>query len=204
MTGRDKAGDQKIQQKGTTRDALVVRRGGRASGHAAIAQKRRVNAKGWTAKKRAAFLGVLKNSCNVREAARSVNMSECGAYDLRRRDPAFAAEWKEALEQGYAELEMLLLRQSIYGSETTETVDDGKEDGAVKTKKVHSYPHGIAFRLLMMHKATVDEYRQQKGIERPGSDAVKAEIQERLAIIRERKRPGSKIAQSDDEDGCDA
>lgn len=192
-------GNSRNEQSGGSRAnrELRVQRGGRASGRPAMVQKRKVSHKGWTAKKRAAFLDVLKGSCNVREAARIVAMSEGSAYDLRRRDPAFAAEWKEALEQGYAELEMLLLRQSIYGAEMVEIVDDGKNDGGVKTKKVHSYPHAIALRLLLAHRETVNEYRNERGIDRPGSENVRAEIQDRLAEIRARKQARNSDFQGD-------
>ena len=149
-------------------------------------QLRRPHRDGWTAKAKKEFLNVLKATCNVQEAVRSVGMSSAGVYYQRQHDPAFAAGWAEALEQGYAELEMHLLRQSIFGCETTEIVDDGKDDGARKTKTVHSYPHLIAFRLLLAHKSAVQEYRQERGIERPGGDAIRAEIQEKLAHVRHR------------------
>tara|TARA_R110000782_G_scaffold117364_4_gene207696 strand:- start:9470 stop:10090 length:621 start_codon:yes stop_codon:yes gene_type:complete len=151
-----------------------------------VPQRVRTPRTGWTIKKRAAFLQVLKESCNVSEAARSVDLTVSGAYDVRRRDAAFAAQWQEALEQGYAELEMLLLRQSIHGSETTETIDDGTPNGAKRTKTVHSYPHATALRLMLAHKGAVDAYRQEQGIDRPGSEAVRAEIARRLAETRAR------------------
>lgn len=165
-------------------------------------QLRRPHRDGWTAKNKKRFLEVLKATCNVQEATRSVGLSNAGVYYQRQHDPAFAAGWAEALEQGYAELEMHLLRQSIFGSETTETVDDGKEGGVVKTKKVHSYPHAIALRLMLAHKDSVESYRDAQGIERPGSEAIRAEIQERLAQVRERSG-GSGMA-DDGPDGFDA
>lgn len=109
---------------------------------------------GWTTRKMARFLTALRATSNVTEAARAVKMDVSGAYGLRKKDATFAAGWAEALEQGYAELEMLLLRQSIHGSETTEMVDDGNEEGRKRTKTVHSYPHSMALRLLMAHKGT--------------------------------------------------
>ncbi|OYW87047.1 MAG: hypothetical protein B7Z20_06010 [Sphingobium sp. 32-64-5] len=148
-------------------------------------QRRRPQRNGWTAKRRAQFLDVLQASCNVTEAARSVGMVPVSAYQLRRRDPAFAVQWAEALEQGYAELEMLLLRQSIHGSETTETLEDGKGEGARRTKTVHSFPHAIALRLLLAHKETVDMFRQERGIDRPGSEEVRSEIRRRMAAMHQ-------------------
>lgn len=152
---------------------------------------RKARRDGWTMKRRARFLEVLRESCNVREAVRAAGMSDVSVYGLRKRDPAFAAEWAEALEQGYAELEMALLRQAIHGSETTETVDDGGKTGARRTKTVHSYPHAMALRLLLAHRAQVSAYRDAQGIAREGGEAVRDEIQRRIAETRERMRGGA-------------
>ena len=153
------------------------------------AQRRRQRKRSWSIKRRARFLDALKATCNVQESCREVGMSMSGAYDLRKRDAAFAAEWAEALEQGYSELEMLLLRQSIHGSKTTETVEEGGETGRKRTKTVHSYPHAAALRLLFAHKGAVDAFRSEKGIDRPGSDAVRDEIQRRIEAVRGRQGP---------------
>lgn len=147
--------------------------------------RRKTRHDGWTQEKRALFLDELKAGCNVREAVRAAGMSDVSAYGLRKRDPAFAAEWAEALEQGYAELEMALLRQAIHGSATTETVEDGAS-GARRTRTVHSYPHAMALRLLLAHRAQVAAYRDAQGIDRCGTEAVRAEIQQRLAETRAR------------------
>lgn len=125
-------------------------------------------------------------------------MGMSGAYDLRRRDPAFGAEWNEALEQGYAELEMLLLRQSIHGSETTETLDDEGGGGRKRVKTVHSYPHAIALRLLFAHKGAVDAFRSERGIDRPGSEDVRAEIQRRIEALRSPPPDGVGVHGDDD------
>lgn len=140
----------------------------------------------WTDKKMAKFLDVLRVTSNVTEAARAVKMDISGAYALRKRDATFAAGWAEALEQGYAELEMLLLRQSIHGSERTEQVDDGIEGGKKRTKTVHSYPHAMAIRLLMAHRGAVAAYRAEQGIDRPGNDTLHAEIHAKIALVRAR------------------
>lgn len=150
------------------------------------AQKRRMPRVGWTMKRRALFLEALSESCNVLEACRAAGISKNNAYALRRRDPSFADEWAQALEQGYAELEMMLLRQSIFGSTTTETVEDGTETGRARIKTVHSYPHTTALRLLLAHRRGVEAFRDSQGIERPGSAAVREDIMRRIEEVRER------------------
>lgn len=149
-------------------------------------QRRKQKRTRWTAKRKAQFIEELQASCNVMEAARRVGVHPGQIYAYRRRDAAFAAQWAEALEQGYAELEMLLLRQSIHGAESIETVEDGKDEGARRTKRVHSFPHAVALRLLLAHKDTVHAYRREKlgtGDE-PGGADVRSEIQRRIAAMR--------------------
>ena len=88
-------------------------RGGDDTTHEAPAQVRQTRKDGWSAQRQAQFLEALEDSFNVAQAARDVGMSVQSAYKLRQRDPGFAQGWAEALERGYAELEMLLLRRSV-------------------------------------------------------------------------------------------
>jgi len=184
-TGSNHAAEQETSDgRGQDGRELKLSRGRGADGAPPQPQRRRTPRHGWTGRRRARFLETLKATCNVKEACRVVGMGMSGAYELRKRDAAFAAEWAEALEQGYAELEMLLLRQSIHGSETTETIDEGGGTGRRRTKTVHSYPHAIAVRLLFAHKGAVDAFRSERGIDRPGGDAVRDEIQRRIEAMR--------------------
>lgn len=180
MVRRDKQGD--VPASGLT---LATATNGERNGKA---QKRRARRDGWTMERRARFLEALSESCNVAEACRAAGLNKRNAYALRRRDPAFAAEWAEALEQGYAELEMMLLHQAIFGSTTTETIDDGAETGRARVKTVHSYPHTTALRLLLAHRTGVAAFRDSQGIERPGSAAVREDIMRRIEEVRERLR----------------
>lgn len=183
MAGKGDTEPKKAATKRTGMKLWVQQRG---PGEPARAQMYRPRRASWDARKMGKFLDVLRATSNVTEACRAVKMDISGAYSLRKKDPAFAAGWAEALEQGYAELEMLLLRQSIHGTETTELVDDGNADGRKKTRTVHSYPHGMAIRLLMAHKGAVEAYRAEQGIDRPGSDTLHAEIHAKIALIRAR------------------
>jgi len=64
---------------------------------------------GWTPEKREAFFDLLMTSCNVTKSCAAVGMSTRGAYQLRRRDPAFAAQWDAALQAGYDRIELSLI-----------------------------------------------------------------------------------------------
>ena len=53
---------------------------------------------GWTPERREQFLDLLANGADVRLACARVALSREGAYRLRQRDPAFAREWRAALQ----------------------------------------------------------------------------------------------------------
>lgn len=146
---------------------------------------------GWTEGDKVAFFEALRNTSNVSEAARTIGKTSASAYDLKNRDPAFARTWMESLEQGYCELELLLLRHALHGSERVEVSEgeatrDGDAGEFRKTRTVHSYPYGMAMRLLLAHRSSVDAFRAAQGIDRPGSEEVRQEIYARLAMTRKR------------------
>src|SRR3546814_7610629 len=92
------------------------------------------------------FLETLAQTCNVSEAARVVGRNLSTVYYLKRRDPAFARAWKQALSIGHEELRALMLRQALFGTEDEEIVLDG--DGAVKSRK-RSEEHTSELQSLM-------------------------------------------------------
>ena len=59
------------------------------------------------------FLDHLAASCNVTHAAQEAGFSREAYYARRRRDPAFAERWQDALAQGYARLEAALVKAAI-------------------------------------------------------------------------------------------
>lgn len=71
-----------------------------------------LSAKYWTAESEAAFLDHLAASANVTRAAARAGFSKVTVYNKRRSDPGFATRWQAALEQGYARLEMMLVRSA--------------------------------------------------------------------------------------------
>lgn len=162
-------------------------RGGDDTTHEAPAQVRQTRKDGWSAQRQAQFLEALEDSFNVAQAARDVGMSVQSAYKLRQRDPGFAQGWAEALERGYAELEMLLLRQALYGTEQVETIDPG-DGGPQRVKRVTHYPHGMAIRLLFAHHASVAAVRAARGGERPDVEGLRTEIQRRIAQMKARTK----------------
>lgn len=55
------------------------------------------------------FLAELVETSNVSASAEKAKISTSRAYKVRREDPAFAAQWRAALCEGYENLEMELL-----------------------------------------------------------------------------------------------
>ena len=127
----------------------------------------------WNARRRQIFIDALMVSANVNFSARKAGMSFGSAYKLKARDPAFAQAWREALEVGFSEVEMALIRQSVEGSERTETVRDGK-DGTiryVKTVRSSSACAAVMLRLLLAHRAEVMAWRAMREGMEPEGDA---------------------------------
>ena len=67
---------------------------------------------GFGAKRQKAFLSALAASCNVKAAAAASGVCRKTVYVRRRADAAFRAAWFEALDEGYARLELLLLKRA--------------------------------------------------------------------------------------------
>lgn len=73
---------------------------------------------GWTPARQVGFLETLADTCNVREAAASVGMTETSAYRLRRRADAagFDAAWTAAVERGLERLTAIAIDRAVTGT----------------------------------------------------------------------------------------
>jgi hypothetical protein len=134
------------------RPARVVQR--QAAGDGVRTQVRKARRDAWSKAVRARFLAELAETCNVSEAARTVGKSRQAAYGLKQRDAEFARGWDAAIEQGYGEIEAMLIRLALQGCESEEIIADG--EGAVKTRKVKRAPNpSLGLQLLKLHAAQV-------------------------------------------------
>ncbi len=68
--------------------------------------------KSMTEESEARFFDALGASCNVTWSAEAAGFCKNTVYRRRRLDGAFAARWQAALEQGYARIEMALVRRA--------------------------------------------------------------------------------------------
>lgn len=173
-----------------------------ATGGRAPPRRRRIGRPaGWTGDKRKLFLAMLGTCLNVRRAAGAVGLSCSAAYQLKRRDPDFARGWAEALDEGYANLELEMLRQAIEGWERTETTRETPDGPIRHVKIIHSYPHNVAMRLLQAHREEVLAFRHAEAERREDED-VGARVRAHMDMVR-----GRLIAQGivqDDEEAMDA
>ncbi|MBO9525239.1 MAG: hypothetical protein J7517_03785 [Sphingobium yanoikuyae] len=158
-----------------------------AAGDGVRTQLRQVRRDGWAQTDRALFLAELAETCNVSEAARTVGKSRQAAYGLKQRDADFARDWDAAIEQGYGEIEAMLIRLALHGCESEEIIEDG--EGAVKTRKVKRAPNpSLGLQLLKLHAAQVAARRAARGdATGPGSPAAIASVERVLAEIRRRR-----------------
>ncbi len=115
-----------------------------------------------------AFLLVLAQTSNVSAAASAAGVQPSYPYKVKRDDNTFAQAWREALCEGYDNLELELLHRLRFG----ETKDgDAKFDNA------------NALRLLTQHRETVA--RQRAIRENADVAQVRASIHAKLLELRD-------------------
>ncbi|MBV9932074.1 MAG: hypothetical protein JO013_14180 [Alphaproteobacteria bacterium] len=146
-----------------------------------MAEKRQT-ASGWTAAKRAAFLETLATTCCVQRAAEAAGVQTSTAYSRKLRDPAFAADWEEAIAIGYAQVEERLILDAMGRAAN----DDG--DAAGGGARMDKYEREQALNLLKWHRAeAVLRPRSRSGAGKlAADDETDAAILVRLAIVRKR------------------
>lgn len=153
------------------------------------ARARRVRHDGWTPERRTVFLETLAATCSMTESARRAGKALSGVYQLRDRDPEFAAQMAKAFERSTLALEAILLERVVNGVEKP-IVSGGK---VVMT--VRQYSDRMAMYLLSARKPEVygrlRETRERLRDDTARGDALGeamrelAEISERLAAHEE-------------------
>ena len=77
------------------------------------------------------FIEVVRTTCNVSEATRSIGMARRSLYDARDRDTEFAQLWDEAVEEATDALEREAWRRAVEGWDEP-VFYQGKAVGAVR------------------------------------------------------------------------
>jgi hypothetical protein len=130
----------------------------------------------WTERKREAFLAELTFTSNITRSAQSVNLSEKGAYKLRRSDPVFRAAWASALSEGYARLEHMMLERAMNAFSDGEVaeIDPAR-------KRMEEYSNKLAMALLAAHRSSV-----RGETVRPATPATPAKPVDKRAALKAR------------------
>lgn len=141
---------------------------------------------GWTKARREQFLDHLAATAHVGEAAEAVGMTTTGAYMLRRRDAAFAEQWRAAILCGYDRIEAALIRKAL-GMSHAPVVDSaatGTEPGPGEIDV------NIATHLLARHRATVQNTGRKVAATalRATRDATAATLLRKLEAVEKRIR----------------
>lgn len=140
-----------------------------------------------TPKKQAAFLDALRAGLSVSHAARLSGFARRTWYDHRAADPAFAAAWDDASEEGADRLEDEAVRRAVEGVRTEKTVtSQGRalrdEAGALVKDVTIDYSDTLLIFLLKGR-------RPQKYAERHKVDHTVAVRKEAEAIAAEIGKP---------------
>ena len=156
----------------------------------AVATKARVRGTGkvrpktpvkWSLARERRFLAQLAQSGNVAASVRASGLSDTSVYRRRQKDDGFRARWVEALREGYARLETLLLERALNGVEKP-VWHGGKQVGTAR-----EYSDRLALALLAAHRGTVAGVVKTGPVALSG-DEVRAEVLRRMGEMRERMR----------------
>ncbi len=83
------------------------------------------------------FLALLGETSDVNKSAKLASVSPARIFEARREEKGFSDEWDRALKEGYASLEMELLRRLREGDFTT--LSDAKYDFTNAVRLLSSY-----------------------------------------------------------------
>ena len=137
------------------------------------------------------FLVTLGDTCNVARSARVAGFSPSWAYRLRKRDAGFRAGWAEAVREGYAKLELVLLERAMKGTPRPVQRRDGSE------RIIREYSTQLAVALLKKHADAAAEASYEHGEDE--LKEVRDRILQKLEQVRQRDAARSGIETK----GCD-
>lgn len=136
------------------------------------------------------LLAALREGLSITHAVRSVGIARSTAYKWRDDDPAFAAEWDEAVEEGCDVLEDEARRRALGYDEVT-------MEGGVEVKRVTKYSDNLLMFTLKARRP--EKFRDNSRVEHAGDGGgpiqidlagVKDELAARLARLANRGAEG--------------
>ena len=146
-------------------------------------KQRRASPQSITEKQIETFFVTLAETCNVVRSAKAAGFSANWAYRKRKRDASFRNAWAEAVREGYARLELVLLERAIKGTPKLVRTSKGSD------RVMREYSNTLAVALLKRHAETADSASYEP------AEAELAEIRERILerLDRIRERDGNGI-----------
>ncbi len=114
------------------------------------------------------FFASLAETCNVLRSAKAAGFHPSWAHRRRQTDAAFRNGWAQAVREGYAKLELILLERAMIG--TPKLVRSSKNGDRI----MQEYSTSLAVALLKRHADTADAAQYQ-----PGEDEL-TEVRERI------------------------
>jgi hypothetical protein len=121
---------------------------------------------GWSRGDEGIFLKHLRATSNVRASARAAGKSPSSAYDLRDRDPTFAAQWTQAI----AHAEMRLHGKLIVFAETGGKEVAPGEDGEPGEADLKDLDTDLAMKLIKYHQDSAATARRGRPRPQQASD----------------------------------
>lgn len=124
------------------------------------------------------FFLTLADSCNVVRSAKAAGFSANWAYRKRKSDAAFRNGWAQAVREGYAKLELVLLERAMTGTPKLVRTSKGGD------RIMREYSTSLAVALLKRHADTADAAQYQ-----PSDDElteVRDRILEKLEGLKQR------------------
>ncbi len=140
----------------------------------------------WSNEAEELFFDVLAASCNVRMATAETGFTTPTVYRQRRMRPEFAMRWKEALEQGYARLEMALVEAAC------DTIEGVAFDA---DRPIPKMTVEQAMNVLRAHRNAVEgDGRRGPGrhVRRRSFDEVRKNVAKKIAAIEAARIPTAK------------
>jgi hypothetical protein len=142
--------------------------------------KKRAPAKrDFTKEKKAKFLSVLAETCNVRRAASEAGVSVPHVYYVRKRNASFRAGWREAISTAYQRLELVLLERAFNGTLKLIKRRDGSD------ARMREYSDRLGLTLLKMHRDSAAEAAPEN--EPENIDEIREQVFNKLERLRKRE-----------------
>jgi len=123
------------------------------------------------------FCAKLADGCKIGPACEAINICYMTAYNMRRRDPAFASAWEHAAKAGVMKLEDEVHRRAFEGDNEAVYNKDGELTGT-KTK----YSDVLAIFLLKAHNP--EKYRENSKLELTGPNNGPVEFTDTQLAVR--------------------